>query len=207
MIVYTSHPRSKDGAEHMIRLGMGQLIGPYTTSWGKYPRMVYEAGCPLACDNGAYGAYAAGRGWSEYAFLKMLDMVCNNDIRPEFVVCPDIVWAGHESLEFSERWRKRLPGWPLYLAVQDGMGRNVCKYEGYDGIFVGGSVRWKWETAEKWIQMAHAEGKRCHIGRTPTAKHLDRAKEFGADSCDSTNFQRNGYWHHIENMGKQESLL
>lgn len=166
--------------------GHGRLIS--TTSW-KNPK----PGLPWALDNGAFGAWRHGQPFPEEAFLKTLAKVPREQ-PPFFAVCPDKVAAGAESLRFSRAWRRRLDvlgyGWlPWYLAVQDGMTVPQIRRElatgRWAGLFVGGTMKWKRATAAAWVDLAHAHGLKCHVGRTPQLKDLVWAERIGADSCDS----------------------
>jgi hypothetical protein len=195
MIIYTSHPRRQNEADAMVEHNVGMMFAPYS-NWGKYPQTILDNNLPIAVDNGAYGAFLAECGFDEFAFLKLLHFIRKNTIKPAFVVCPDIVKAGYVSLEFSYMWQKRLVGWPLYLAVQNGMNFDIA-LDGFQGIFVGGDPEWKWDTAEQWIYTAHKNNLKCHIAKTPTFDHLCTAFDLGADSCDSTYFQRHNTWEHI----------
>jgi len=101
-------------------------------------------------------------------------------------VAPDVVCGGLRSLEFSLAWLARLPPWPWYLAVQDGMGVDDVEaaIHLFDGIFLGGSDDFKW-TARYWCDLAHAHGKKFHFARAGTLKKVTFARRIGADSCDS----------------------
>jgi len=118
-----------------------------------------------------------------------MDRAREDDRNPDFVVCPDKV-ADSESLEFSRSWadicRGGLPETPCFLAVQDGMKITPDTLEGFDGVFVGGTIPWKIRTGEKWTQLAHSVGLQCHIGRVGTAKRVKWAQRIGADSIDSS---------------------
>lgn len=52
-------------------------------------------------------------------------------------------------------------------------------------VFVGGSLRWKVATGARWVQLAHAHGRRCHVGRVGTPRRAAWALRIGADSIDS----------------------
>jgi hypothetical protein len=58
--------------------------------------------------------------------------------------------------------------------------------EPYRGLFVGGSLDWKLATAAAWVELAHARGMRCHIGRVGPADRVRWARDIGADSIDSS---------------------
>lgn len=163
---------------------------------------------PWAFDNGAYKDFTAGRAFQEAKYLKALDKGVSG---ADFVAVPDIVGAGVQSLEFSMSWVPRLTGLPLYLVVQDGMTcSDVAPYVGhFKGLFVGGSLPWKLETAGKWINFAHACGLKCHVGRVGTGPRVRMMRQLGADSIDSAlplfsidNFRRflTGFWDQDERI-------
>lgn len=166
---------------------------------------------PTAIDNGAFSAYMKGYGFDELAFLRLLAEVNKKNIKYDFIVIPDIVAGGEASLEFSILWYKRLAGWKrLYLAVQDGMdikqhGNKILSIQ-IDGIFVGGSNEWKWQTAKQWVRFAHDNGIKCHIGRCGTLDKLLYAYEIGANSVDSTNFARNGNYKAVVSFYQQKGI-
>lgn len=51
---------------------------------------------------------------------------------------------------------------------------------------MGGSKPWKFATAAQWVVLAHAYGKRCHVGRVGSFKRVRWAIEIEADSIDSS---------------------
>jgi hypothetical protein len=55
----------------------------------------------------------------------------------------------------------------------------------YDGIFIGGSLRWKLATGATWAELARRYGLGCHIGRVGTAARVHWARSIGATSVDS----------------------
>lgn len=138
-------------------------------------------------DNGAFGDWLAGRGFNTKAYERDLNKLIASDLRPQFLVVPDLVARGHESLRFSLEWVERLYSLaPLYFVVQDGMGEEVaCEMKPFAGIFVGGSLPWKLRTGAQWVKLAHELGLKCHIGRVGTEKRVRWARRIGADSIDS----------------------
>ena len=147
-------------------------------------------------DNGAYSSYLNGEDFDEQAFTEMIyKKLPKVKTKPDFIIVPDIVGAGARSLEFSLKWIDKLKelDYKWYLAVQDGI---ECKevepvIHKFDGIFVGGTVKWKIKTGSKWVDFAHNNNLPCHIGRVGTFKRIVWAKRIGADSIDSTNFLKN----------------
>ena len=161
-----------------------------------------------ALDNGAFSSWLHNKPFDERGFEESLIKVERSKIRPDFIVCPDIVAGGMDSLFFSLKWVHRIPaGIPAYLAVQDGMTPQIIdKYMFYfDGLFVGGSLDWKLKTGKIWVDFAHSNRMKCHIGRVGTFKRIVWALNIGADSIDSSTFPQAGIkgYKRIESAKKQ----
>ena len=143
-------------------------------------------------DNGAFIAWKNENMWDEDMFYKIVDRLINEKIDPFFVVIPDIVCGGINSLEHSNKHINKLPKtWKKYLPVQDGMKPEDIDLNGISGLFVGGSVKWKWRTAKTWCDYAHENEIKCHIGRVGTIKDYIKADSCGADSVDGSGPSRN----------------
>lgn len=155
-----------------------------------------------ALDNGAYSDWKHNKDFKGEEFLNFLSKYKNRDItKPDWVAVPDRVAEGNRSLDFSLKWKEKIPDYfdRLLLVVQDGMSfENVEKHiDEFFGLFVGGTKRWKIDTSEDWIKLAHEYDKICHIGRISKYSEVMWAKRIGADSIDSTtwaqNFKYNSY--------------
>lgn len=165
----------------------------------------YE-GEPWGFDNGAFVAWCKGEGFPEIRFLRRLDVAIDIGI-PHMAVAPDIVAGGLHSLDFSLKWIDKLPTWPWYLAVQDGMTPLdvIPVLPRFAGIFMGGSDSFK-AAAWKWCAFAHDHGKPFHYARAGTLNKLEAAMKMRADSLDSafplwttarmTRFMRQYDWNH-----------
>lgn len=156
---------------------------------------------PWFYDNGAFRDWKAGEAFNAVRFSRDMRRL-NVDVEfkvcpaPDFVVLPDRVAAGADSLTFSNEWWPEVGELPAYLAVQDGMtAENVDGWlddvrkldigANVRGIFVGGSLEWKLATAASWASFAHSRALRCHVGRVGTPDRVRWAHELGADSIDS----------------------
>lgn len=147
-------------------------------------------------DNGAFGDFTQHRPFDGLRFTRDQRAIRNGGIKdrvfpaPDFIVLPDQVAGGVESLRVSRAW-KHDPlvtyAAPLYLAVQDGMSEAdvAAELEGVAGLFVGGSLPWKLETGAAWVAFAHARGLQCHVGRVGTPDRVAWARAIGCDSIDS----------------------
>lgn len=159
---------------------------------------------PYFVDNGAFKAWKDKTEWDEKQFFRTVKRYSDYD----FVVDPDIVCGGWKSLERSLEYLPRLKP-PVYLAVQDGMmiNRVVEVLEGFDGIFVGGSLPWKFSTARSWADTAHLHKLKCHVGRVGTWEGLIFMHHSGVDSVDTTTPCRHQddrhivkYYDHLKNQ-------
>lgn len=192
MRVYIGQTRSRKLIAQLAALAFGEC-----TNRGEWP----PRRRPWFLDNGAFSDWRSGRDFNGVAFLCDLISAVADGASPDFIVCPDRVASGLESLAFSLRWRalcefvlraRRAAGYPVprlrwYFVVQDGMAAaDVAPVlTDFDGIFVGGSLPWKLATGGQWVAFAHARGLPCHIGRVGTPKHVAWARRIGADSIDS----------------------
>jgi hypothetical protein len=189
MKAYVGQTRATELVNVLASLGIGECVVR-----GEIP----PRRTPWFYDNGAFGDWKAKRNFDAVRYTRDLFRIREWDDLPEpdFIVLPDIVAGGAESLVFSLYWLEdsMAAGVPLYLAVQDGMTEadveatiSTAVYEGgrIDGIFVGGSLEWKLETGEAWTKFAHYYDMQCHIGRVGTADRVRWAKAIGCDSIDS----------------------
>jgi hypothetical protein len=105
-------------------------------------------------DNGAWADFQAGRTFDEDAYDRFLDWLAGQPVIPQWLVLPDIVAGGMESLALSVRYLNRcLSVAPLVLiAVQDGMEfDDLAPLVGPQvGIFLGGSTEWKLARMADW---------------------------------------------------------
>jgi len=161
-----------------------------------------------ALDNGGFGFAKQGYPFQKQLFLDNIERCYKLGIKLDFIVCPDIIFGGMKSLEYSLMWADgELFSAPrVAVVVQDGMSpkRIMHDIDSFTHIFIGGSVDWKWRTAKEWVDFAHDNDKKCHIGQCGQLKYLELAKEYGADSVDSASFVRNKSWHILEEFKKKE---
>lgn len=157
------------------------------TVCGEYPPRRW----PWAYDNGCFrGAFDAATYEHE-----LHRMSTSPRELPEFVVVPDVVRSGAGTLALAREWLPRLRAIfprrmpPLALALQDGMTatdvRPMLRDRAVQVLFLGGSDGWRWGVAQQWVELAHAYGARCHIGRAGTPRAVAQARSVMADSLDS----------------------
>lgn len=174
--------------------------GGVTTGYlaGRYPGKVghlYSPGgqrgpwsfLPYALDNGAFGAFTAGKPWDAAPWLDLLAWAKLSGRDPMWVLVPDVVGDRDATLNAWSKWSGSAArcGWPLAFAVQDGMtGADVPRDATV--VFVGGSTAWKWRTLESWC----GSFPRVHVGRVNTYRRLWQCHDAGAESCDGTGWMR-----------------
>lgn len=180
MTPYASNTGTKRNLEALRKAGWRILLSPLN------PKL--PPGFRYAIDNGAFSCWQSNLPFDDEGFIRL---AASHGPRADFVVIPDKVAAGKESLEFSRLWMPYLLPriHNLLLAVQDGMtaddvGAFVRHYQ--CGIFLGGSIEWKLKTLYPWGMVAHALGCYYHVGRVNTAKRIRLCAEAGADSVDGT---------------------
>lgn len=182
MRAYASHTGTRRNIAAMRAAGWGLILAP-----GKSP----VPGMLHALDNGAWGATQRGEALDLDAFARHAERHADG---AQFVVLPDIVAGGLDSLALSVAWIPRLHGAGArrLLAVQDGMKpSHVAPYLSASiGVFVGGSTAWKLATMRAWGQLARACGAYLHVGRVNTARRVRLCQDAGADSFDGTSVTR-----------------
>lgn len=183
-----------------LSIGGGQTVRDMITKynlagWCIAPDKVMNPGeFHFILDNGAFHAHIHGKNWSEHRFKLFVQKFPGYD----FVVAPDIVCGGNRSLNKSLEYVDQIPG-PLYLAVQDGMTMASVRpfLDRFDGVFIGGSISWKFSTARMWADLAHLHGKKCHAGRVGTWEGMVHMHYSGVDSIDSSTASRHQDDTHI----------
>lgn len=188
MRVYIGQTRSRKLIAQLAALGLGEC-----TNRGEWP----PRRRPWFLDNGAFSDWRSGRDFDGAAFLFDLISAVAAGALPDFIVCPDRVASGLESLAFSLRWRalcefvlraRRAAGYPMprlrwYFVVQDGTSRRCWRTS--TGSSSAARCRGSSRRGGQWVAFAHDRGLPCHIGRVGTPKHVAWARRIGADSIDS----------------------
>lgn len=122
-------------------------------------------GFKYALDNGAWTAFQEGKPFDVPAFEKAVALIGKG---ADFIVAPDIVMGGLESLQASLPWLPRLEplGVPVLVPVQNGMEDNDLRQllSPQVGIFCRGGTRpgrsRRWDAGRAW---------RMHTGRSATS--------------------------------------
>lgn len=146
---------------------------------------------PYALDNGAFSAFRHGRAWDREAFLELTRRAAAADVAPRWVLAPDVVGDRDATLRLWDTWRSTLSreGWPIALALQDGMTPTDASNCGADVLFIGGSTPWKRRQLRDltpWRLVCE----RIHVGRINGARWLWLCAEQQVESCDGTGWFR-----------------
>lgn len=206
-------PVGGEALKTVRKYGMGRLVSP--RGW-KNP----VPGVPWIVDNDAYHAWRNGKPWDEDAFTALfydpdedgpgkLWTASYGVGLPDFLVVPDIVCGGKESLDHSRDWFYRLDhGLRWYLPVQPGMSMDdvaeaweeaeECAGLVLRGIFIGGTLEYKWKTLRAWRLFTRDRDALLHVGGLSSPKALARAELGGADSVDSSAFARFASYDNVQ---------
>lgn len=159
---------------------VGQLLTPLTRYRLRDPSR------PFGIDNGRFSP-----GWSESAFMALLEREAEHQERCLFVTVPDVVGSARRTLEVFDRWKGRLKGWNLALACQDGQEHLPIPWDEIAAVFIGGSTNFKCgDHAAHIIQAAQALGKWVHVGRVNHPARWEHFEKLGVDSVDGTGIAR-----------------
>jgi len=182
MIIYLGNHSSLEFGYLQGKYGnMGWLLSPKSL-----PKTKLRSFIPVAFDNDAYSV-KEGEQWNEEAWYSMLDKLEERKISPEFVLVPDVVGDKRRTLANFFCYRRHISkrGWPVAMAVQDGMVPQDVPCT-VDVIFVGGTTSWKWKSLPMWTQAFP----RVHCGRVNSLEKLKLCKELGVESVDGTHWFR-----------------
>lgn len=181
MIGYASHSGNKKTLAAMAAGGWGCFISPSTG----HPPLAHMR---YAIDNGAWTAHIRQQEFNGDAFQRLVE---RHGMGADFIILPDIVAGGMDSLRFSLEWLPRLAAYPrLLFAVQDGMDyqtvANVLSARPGLGVFLGGSTEWKLATIYEWGRVTRGGRWYYHVGRVNTRRRVRLCAEAGANSFDGS---------------------
>lgn len=182
MIAYASRTGTRRNLEALRSAGWRLLISARG--------VLSHEGFPYAIDNGAWTAHQNQEPFDVAAFEKALEW---GGDKADWVVLPDIVAGGMDSLKMSMSWAKRISGTcPMLLAVQDGIEpEDVESMVGPDlGIAVGGTTEWKELSIPRWGRLAQKKGAYLHVLRVNTCRRIDICRDAGVDSFDGSSVSR-----------------
>lgn len=148
---------------------------------------------PYLLDNGAFTAWDNKTEWDAEEFILHVEYYAFKSLRPIGVVVPDVVADGEATLRQWPAWANLLREkyhLKVYLAVQNGMTPEMVRALEIqpDGIFVGGTTEWKWETVKEWCECFPEIP--VHVGRVNSPEKLLICHAAGVSSCDGTGWFR-----------------
>lgn len=154
------------------------------TSWRDRsdPQHAVRLGAPWALDNFAYTAFEAE------AFRASLERLAGVP-GCLFVVAPDVWGDAAATVGLFAEWREAIKGhgFPVALAVQDGLEKLPIDWSALDAVFVGGSNGFRrGEFVRELIGEARSRRKWVHVGRVNSARRWQHCLTLGADSVDGT---------------------
>lgn len=202
VMVYASRTGTRRNLDAMRARGWGLLV----SRAGVWRTEGFER---VGADNGAWADHQVGRPFDEDAYEQFLDWL---PLTPDWLVLPDIVAGGLESLALSVRYLNRCAALsPLcLLAVQDGIEPlDVAALVGSSvGIFLGGSTEWKLARMADWGRFCQERGVYYHVARVNSAKRMYQAIAAGADSVDGSSGSRFAVTiPNIDNASRQTDLF
>jgi hypothetical protein len=145
-----------------------------------------------AVESGAYWSFLNKQPFDVPAYEFALDRFARDAL---WIVLPDIVGGGMDSLNLSRHWhadlaqRPALAGKRFLVAVQEGMEpADLADLVGPSvGLFIGGrSTEWKLGTLPDWCALGHARGAYIHVGRVNSTKRIAICAAAGAHSFDGS---------------------
>ena len=177
--------------------------------------MVSARGClrsegfAYALDNGAWTAHTHDEPFDSAAFLRAVAAL---GAGADFVVAPDIVCGGPESLDLSLSWLDGLLAVTrrVLIPVQNGMTPDDLRPHLSDrvGLFVGGDDAWKESSCAMWGRLAREVGCWLHVGRVNTARRIAICAAAGADSIDGSSVSRFAVTlPRLDNARRQTSMV
>ena len=188
---YASWTGTRRNLDGLRAAGWRLLTGPHIMRGRreKLPKWTDGTIAPYALDNGAWTAHQQGTEFNSAAFEEAVSIAGGG---ADWIVAPDIVAGGLDSLLFTLEWLPRLEDYRVLIAVQDGMNEDhIRQHIGHRvGIFVGGSTDWKLDTMCKWGALAKHLGAYLHIGRVNTVRRIRLCQKAGANSFDGTSATR-----------------
>jgi hypothetical protein len=169
---------------------------------GRYPDLVGHLYTPsgfrgpyfwlsYAVDPETYAPWVKGEAWDPAPFEELLPKLERADIPPRWVIVPDRPGSRDDTLRMWDEWEPRLRryGWPLALAIQDGMTPQDAANVGADVLFVGGTTDWKRDQL-RHLHLWRRVCERIHVGRINGPRWLWLCAEQQVESCDGTGWFR-----------------
>ena len=154
-----------------------------------FPNWADNTPAPYALDNGAWSCFQAQKPFDSDAFLWAYQRIGSG---ADWIVAPDIVGDGAQSLQLTKSWLPKLKHPKILIAVQDGMTPADVGplIDNGRGVFLGGSTEYKLQTMPMWGRFCRARGCHFHVARVNTVKRLKASQFAGANSIDGSMVSR-----------------
>ena len=210
MKLYASWTGTKKNLRALQHYGWSLLMTPDTLyrCRGKVaPLWPDGTAAPYVLDNGAWGCHQRGKPFDEQAFLWAYGRIADD---AEWVVAPDIVGGGMDSLRLTQSWLPRLDHKRVLIAVQDGMTPQDVDalMSSSRGIFLGGSTEYKMSSMMTWGKYCSDNDLYFHVARVNTIKRFRACQAAGADSIDGSGASRfSSEASLLPDASKQQSLF
>jgi hypothetical protein len=190
--LYASWTGTKRNLSALRRQGWRLLMTPDTLTRCKgktRPRWPDGDPAPYCLDNGAWGCHQRGEDFNADAFAWALERIGTG---ADWVVAPDIVGGGLESLKLTAAWLPRIDHHKVLIAVQDGMSPADVgpMLNSGRGIFLGGSTEYKLRSMPEWGRYARRRGVHFHVARVNTISRLRACQSAGVNSIDGSSATR-----------------
>lgn len=197
MIVLLDTSEDLSVCKEELSCDVGTLLTPLTR------RTLHRPDLPWGIDNGAFARF------EEKGFLSLLQREEHRKATCLFVVAPDVVGSARRTLEVFERWKSKLTGWPIALAIQDGQQDLDIPWDDIAAVFIGGTTGFKLSAdAAHVIKAGKILCKWVHVGRVNTPDRFDYFAGLGANSIDGTGVSRYSHMRHaISKRDNQEKLF
>lgn len=192
MILYASWTGTRRNLSALRANGWRLLMSPDTLKRCKgktAPRWPDGARALYALDNGAWGCFQAGKPFDTEAFLWAFERI---GAGADWIVAPDIVGCGAQSLKLTREWLPRLNHKKVLIAVQDGMRpEDVAPLiNAGRGVFLGGSTEYKLQSMPLWGRFCRKHRCHFHVARVNTIRRVRAAQFAGAHSVDGSSCTR-----------------
>jgi len=176
----------------------------HSHGYGWTPAKMTPHDAPYFLDNGAFTDHFDADAWVETVERALIEMPRS----PDFLVLPDVYGAAEATIQRHREWlydRSMGVGsgqCMRYWVLQPGLPipEQFEAIEGCQGVFVGGTTRWKRAHAAEIVRLADEHDLRTHVGCPGGANGLVWAYRQGFDSADTTTVFQNQYWHYLDRL-------
>jgi hypothetical protein len=187
MMAYATRTGTLRNLAALRDAGWGLMVTPDSPRTEKF----YD----YCIDNGAWSAHTQGVDWNDTYQAKFERLVEDLGAGARFIVAPDIVAAGAQSLARSLEWLPALRsvGCLVLIPLQDDMRPEPALTQHLGdkvGLFVGGSTEFKISSLPTWSWVAREWDCYLHVARVNTVRRIRYCQAYDVDSIDGTSASR-----------------